>query len=106
MSDQLPSAENDALGDLELWAVLSYKDGDEHGWETEFAHLRETHSDRLAELRESILKDGIKSPVVIGPDGRIWDGHHRLCVADELGLSTVPVTFDTCVIPPGGGTDV
>jgi hypothetical protein len=80
-------------GQLELWAVLQYKDGDEHGWEAEFAYLREVHSDRLAALREDIGKNGIREPVVIGPDGRIWDGHHRLCIADELGMSTIPVRF-------------
>jgi hypothetical protein len=31
---------------------------------------------------------------MLGDDGRVWDGHHRLCVADEIGMREVPVTRD------------
>lgn len=32
---------------------------------------------------------GILEPIIIGPDGRLWDGHHRLAAALALGI-TVP----------------
>lgn len=79
---------------LPLENVLLYSDGDEHGWAVEFAHLREVHSDKLAALRADMQLNGIREPIVIGPDGRVWDGHHRLCIADELGMTTIPVRFD------------
>lgn len=74
--------------------VLSqYRDGDElsDGWTEEFDWLRQEHPSRLADLRDSISRDGIKFPVLLGTDGRVWDGHHRLCVAVDLALESVPV---------------
>ena len=71
----------------------NYKDGDEHGWEIEFRFLRLEHSDRIEELSAEVLRDGMKEPVLLGSDDRVWDGHHRLCVADLLGMEYVPVEF-------------
>jgi len=43
-------------------------------------------------LRESIREKGrIESPVLTDPDGNVVDGKHRLMIADELGLSDVPI---------------
>lgn len=72
--------------------LADYQDGDEHGWETEFNLLRRTHAEYLASLTQSIQADGIREPILLGPDKRVWDGHHRLCVAHDLGLDEVPVT--------------
>lgn len=69
----------------------NYKDGDEHGWATEFHLLMGCHALELKALLESVRQDGIKKPILLGNDGRVWDGHHRLCVAKALGLSDVPV---------------
>lgn len=44
-----------------------------------------------AEFVESVRADGIQEPVSLGPDGRVWDGHHRVCAAIVLGLDAVPV---------------
>lgn len=74
--------------------LTHYRDGDEHGWGTEFAYLREHHAGRLAVLRADIATNGIQTPIHIGDDARIWDGHHRLCVADELGITDVPIIFN------------
>lgn len=70
-----------------------YQDGDEHGWDVEFALLRSQWPDYIASLTASIRFYGIREPILLGYDGRVWDGHHRLCVADALGLTEVPVTF-------------
>lgn len=39
----------------------------------------------LAEVGEVI------QPVCLGPDGRVWDGHHRIVGALRLGIAVVPV---------------
>lgn len=72
--------------------LAQYVPGDEHGWDVEFAWLRDNHSEKLRDLSLSIQEHGIREPVVLGDDGRVWDGHHRLLVADALGLNSVPVT--------------
>jgi hypothetical protein len=81
-----------AVRTMPLADVLrDYQDGDEHGWDTEFQWLRENDAERLRLLTDSIRREGIKQPIVLGPDGRVWDGHHRLCVAGTLGITSVPV---------------
>jgi len=74
-----------------LDVIATYKDGDEVGWEQEFALLYQTHTDKLDELRGSILAEGMHTPIWLGSDGRIWDGHHRLLIAVEQNLDSVPV---------------
>ncbi|MEV5068963.1 ParB N-terminal domain-containing protein [Microbacterium sp. LMI12-1-1.1] len=69
------------------------RDGDEHGWDREFDLLATDHAKRIEHLAESVQRDGIREPIVIGPDGRVWDGHHRLAVAKLLGIAEVPVEF-------------
>lgn len=49
------------------------------------------------QLIESIRSEGIREPVLLGKDGRVWDGHHRIIVAMHLGLDTVPVEFSGVV---------
>jgi hypothetical protein len=88
--DDFFDVEPDTMPLAELLAT--YRDGDEHGWETEFAWLRENDSVRLAELRADVSAHGIHEPVLLGDDGRVWDGHHRLCVAHDLALAEVPIT--------------
>lgn len=80
------------MSSLPLATVLrDYRDGDEHGWDVEFAYLRDEHADRLLDLRRQIETEGITTPVLLGSNGRVWDGHHRLCVAHDLSLTSVPV---------------
>jgi hypothetical protein len=83
-----------------VWGVMplakvlrDFRDGDEHGWDTEFRYLRKEHGDSLAALSRSVRESGICEPIHLGSDGRVWDGHHRLCVATDLGLRDVPVRF-------------
>lgn len=74
--------------------VLSHwRDGDEIGWEEEFRFLRENHEERMNDLASSIRNEGIKRPILLGGDGRVWDGHHRLCAAAFLGMHFVPVEY-------------
>ncbi len=73
--------------------LATVKDGDEHGWPSEFEFLRRTHGHRIRKLTRSILDRGITTPILIGDDGRVWDGHHRLYVAHFLGFKVVPVEY-------------
>ena len=72
--------------------ILSdYRDGDEHGWDVEFEWLDTHHSERLYRLAEDVAANGIRTPITLGHDGRVWDGHHRLYVAQNLGIDSLPV---------------
>lgn len=33
----------------------------------------------------------IDQPILLGSDGRIWDGHHRITAARRLGFDAIPV---------------
>lgn len=67
-------------------------------WEEEWADLDRRHADTgyLTKLEEVIRENGITMPVLVGSDGRLWDGHHRLRLAVRLGIGYVPVE----VVPP------
>lgn len=86
---------------MDLEELLSiYADGDEHGWDFEFGLLQQRHSQKLDMLATSIQETGIQTPILLGNDGRIWDGHHRLCVANMLGLEKVPVQYASRLAMP------
>lgn len=42
--------------------------------------------DEYRELKASIEKNGIQVPVIIDEDGNVIDGHHRVMIANELGV--------------------
>ena len=85
------TAEQMALSDL----MRDYRDGEEHGWQTEFDWLDEHHAHRMDRLVTSIQAFGIREPILLGDDGRVWDGHHRIYAAHRLALEAVPVTRAT-----------
>lgn len=66
------------------------------GWAEEFYHLLNDpqQKETTAAVRLRVIEEGVGfidgiSPILLGSDGRVWDGHHRLCVARELGIETV-----------------
>jgi len=69
-----------------------YRDGGEHGWEHEFAWLDHHQGEQTDRLAEDVAVNGIREPILLGNDGRVWDGHHRLAVAVRLGIDSVPVS--------------
>lgn len=69
------------------------RDGDERGWAEEYTLLWTDHRERMDDLRRAVISEGILEPVLVGSDGRVWDGHHRICVAMSLQHKTIPVTF-------------
>jgi hypothetical protein len=60
-------------------------------WPEEMADLANRHPQRLADLQADLAANGITTPVHIGSDGRLWDGHHRITVAHRLGIGYIPV---------------
>lgn len=69
----------------------SYQDGDGVGWPGALAWVRTYHAAKIADLTIDIAKNGFKEPIYLGHDGRVWDGHHRLAVAEALNWKHVPV---------------
>lgn len=60
-------------------------------WQDEYEELYERSYQH--QLTDDIRKNGIKEPVLLGNDGRIWDGHHRICAAMHLGITEIPIEF-------------
>ena len=60
----------------------------------------EQRVERYDTLKESIEKEGFKEefPIIVmlrrvGGEDKLFEGHHRLNIAIELGLESVPVRF-------------
>ncbi|WP_217182684.1 ParB N-terminal domain-containing protein [Streptomyces sp. AC495_CC817] len=73
-----------------LIGVFAVGSGD-WSWIEEYENL--IREPETTGLMESIRADGIREPVLLGNDGRVWDGHHRIIVAMHLGLDAIPVKF-------------
>jgi len=59
--------------------------------------IRKDEPETIRRLTEEIQREGIKEPIVIRirEDGSqiVWDGIHRLIVAQDLGIKDIPVRF-------------
>lgn len=88
---------------VEVWPlrdVLSrVRPGDGWTWETESSALWHIHPDRMRELRDDIQRNGIREPIRVARtmDGefRMWDGHHRVVLALEVGISEIHVRMES-----------
>jgi len=63
-------------------------------WDEECARLLspEDHAaPRTVQLAADIGRTGIREPVLLGTDGRVWDGHHRIVLARYLHL---PIPYE------------
>lgn len=54
-------------------------------WAEEAADTIRRNGDHLADLILDIAEDGVHEPVLLGDDGRVWDGHHRIIAARFAG---------------------
>jgi ParB-like chromosome segregation protein Spo0J len=52
--------------------------------------MRDLTEREYAELRQSIMDNGVLQPIYFDTDGEILDGHHRMKVCDELGITDFP----------------
>lgn len=50
-------------------------------------------------LEADIAEHGIREGVHLGPDMRVWDGHHRIVAAMCLGIKEIPISKDS--LPTG-----
>jgi integrase len=55
--------------------------------------MRDLTEIEMDELRESIKANGILTPLAFGEHGNVLDGHHRLILAKELGITDYPRTI-------------
>lgn len=61
--------------------------GEEWSWEAELAEILEDRPLKWLGLLRSILDKGFRDPVgdeepvILGDDGRVWSGHHRILAA-------------------------
>lgn len=63
-----------------------------HSWQDERTWLEENHPRRVARLRRLIAVEGIEDPIrVCFSSHQVVDGHHRVIVAQDLGIELVPV---------------
>lgn len=60
-------------------------------WGEEFSRIR--HDDRTLDLIQGLPEEGMRESILLGSDGRVWDGHHRIVAAMYLGINRVPVAF-------------
>lgn len=45
------------------------------------------------QLEEHIVERGVPGYVLLGDDGRVWDGHHRVVAARRLGIDAIHVMY-------------
>ena len=45
-------------------------------------------------LVQSVRRDGLHTPVILGYNGWVWDGRHRVYAAGDVGLDIVPFVLD------------
>lgn len=64
-------------------------------WSQEFQQLWTTEHEYMAGLAVNIQQEGFKVPVLLGDDGRVWDGHHRLAVAWAFLYDEIPALSNT-----------
>jgi hypothetical protein len=91
-------ADLDAATSVQVWplarVLAEVRCGSQDwSWDEEFADLDARHAATgyLDHLEQQIREHGITMPVLIGSDGRLWDGHHRLRIAARIGIGYVPV---------------
>jgi hypothetical protein len=71
-----------------FWKVGSY----DWTWAEEYADVMA--QDKTAEIYKRVDSEGITfldhvAPVMLGSDGRVWDGHHRICIAIQRGIHSL-----------------
>lgn len=74
---------------IESYRPGSY--GDDWTWDDEAEDLFDREPDGMHLLIEDISKNGVLTPVLLGSDGRVWDGHHRIVAALYLELPSIPI---------------
>lgn len=78
-----------------------------YGLTIAFQVMPEMDAEDYAELKADIKANGIHTPVVYDQQDRVVDGHHRLQIADELGLDSDEIPWTQVhVSDPTAGRDM
>lgn len=65
-------------------------------WDDERLDITATNREYFESLRWAIEHEGVLEPVLLGDDGRVWDGHHRILAAHSIDpLMDLPVEYGT-----------
>lgn len=59
-------------------------------WNDEIDDL--VQRDEIVPLLADVKEHGFQEPVLLGNDGRVWDGHHRIIVGNLL-QRLIPVEY-------------
>lgn len=62
-------------------------------WPHEMQFLMRRDQLYVALLTEDIKRNGMHTPILLGDDGRVWDGHHRIAAAMLSFAWEVPVEY-------------
>ncbi|MCS6570346.1 hypothetical protein NYQ35_16185 [Curtobacterium flaccumfaciens pv. flaccumfaciens] len=65
-------------------------------WADEYADLMGRDRAKTDAVQERVAAEGYGfldyvSPVLLGNDGRVWDGHHRICLAIKEAVPSLMV---------------
>jgi ParB-like chromosome segregation protein Spo0J len=78
-----------------------------YGLTIAFQVMPEMDPEDYAELKSDIKANGIHTPVVYDQQDRVVDGHHRLQIADELGLDSDEIPWTQVHVgDPAAGRDM
>ena len=90
------SVETPVLVRKSLAQILAFWRPGSHDW-TWADEYRDLISEPVTDrIRQRVASEGIGfaddfAPVLLGSDGRVWDGHHRIVLAIEQGVSFLNV---------------
>ena len=76
----LPSMDSDGMDDGTVGSVIEWKDID---------------SDYHQSIKERMRETGINLVPILVSHGALWNGHHRVKIAVELGIETMNITDDS-----------
>jgi ParB-like chromosome segregation protein Spo0J len=62
-----------------------------YSWDDEADHLWANEPERMSRLVDDIARNGQARPVMVGDDGRLWDGHHRVTALRHLGRTYLTI---------------
>jgi hypothetical protein len=82
LTNYVPGSAEYALNSADSWT-----------WDDEHRDLMGNDFEAMTALIGSIMLNGMQEPVLLGDDRRVWNGHHRIVAAKELGMTRIPVAF-------------
>lgn len=85
-----------ALISMPLAQILTFWRPGSHDWSWAEEYADVMAQERTKPVRLRVEAEGIgfidhAAPVMLGSDGRVWDGHHRICIAIEKGIPSLMV---------------